>query len=194
METAESDIPGSIPTEEWRAVPGWEGFYSVSNLGRVYSHPRLIFCQYPDGVRRRLNPGKMMKPRPCPLGYTSVILQRGNEAVCSTQKVHRLVAMAFIPNPDNLPQINHKNGKPGDNRVENLEWCTAEENIHHAVRELGMNQGERSGHAKLTASLVTQIRQWAANGLSESQISMLVPVSRAQVGRIVRRERWQHLP
>lgn len=96
--------------EYWKPIPGYED-YEVSNLGRVRS------LKY--GKIRILKPGKTK-------GYLHVILYKN----CTSKwfKVHRLVAMAFIPNPDNLPMINHKDENPGNNAVSNLEWCDASYN------------------------------------------------------------------
>lgn len=89
-------------------------------------------------------------------GYLVVNLQiNGKQKIC---KVHRLVAEAFIPNPLNLPQVNHRNGIKTDNRVENLEWCTRSENMRHAVNTGLQPTGELHSQAKLTDADVRYIR------------------------------------
>lgn len=104
--------------EIWKDIPGYDGMYQVSNLGRVKSYMN----QYGHGIR--FMNGELTKT-----GYIQVSLtKRGKQ---QRFKIHRLVAMAFIPNPDSLPQINHKNETKTDNRVENLEWCTAKYNVNY---------------------------------------------------------------
>lgn len=113
-------------TELWKPVVDYEGLYEVSNLGRIRSLPRK---GTKGGI---LRPGKVRK------GYHQVSLTRGMRG--NPQRVHRIVAQAWIPNPDNKPQVNHKNGIKSDNRVENLEWMTNLENMRHAIAN-GLNPG-----------------------------------------------------
>ena len=105
--------------EEWRPIPGYEGLYEVSNTGRVRSVDRYVKTCYGS---YRLHKGKVLSPGIRPDGYLVVSLQY------RMFRVHRLVAQAFLPNPDNLPQVNHKDENPGNNNVDNLEWCTAKYN------------------------------------------------------------------
>lgn len=96
--------------EQWRSIPGYEGIYQVSSEGRVKN-------AY----------GHVLKPETAKNGYKRVTLFDKKKF-----QVHRLVALAFIPNPDNKEVVNHRNGVKADNRVENLEWVTWSENAKHA--------------------------------------------------------------
>lgn len=105
--------------EIWKDIEGFEGVYQISSFGRLKS-----FKSLPEG---RILSNKNSKG-----GYLSVILNPRQEGQKS-EKIHRLVAKAFIPNPENKPQVNHKNMDKQDNRVENLEWATLNENMKHAA-------------------------------------------------------------
>jgi len=108
--------------ENWKDVIGYEGIYIVSDQGRIKSLKK-------GGDR-------LLKNR-ISLGYNTCILYKNGKS--KTLKVHRLVSQSFIPNPENKPFVNHKNGVRNDNRVENLEWCTPSENVKHAF-DTGLNR------------------------------------------------------
>ena len=108
--------------EEWRDIKGFEGKYQVSNLGNVKS------LNYNKTGEPKLLTGSFDKD-----GYHQVILSKNSQK--NHFKTHRLVAQEFIPNPDNLPMVNHKNEQKNDNRVENLEWCDAKYNINYGSRK-----------------------------------------------------------
>lgn len=116
--------------EIWKDIPGYEGLYQVSNLGKVRSLDRIVAVQ--NGFTR-VSKGKEIKPNKSRSYYT-VCLSRKNKKMCIL--LHRIVAYVFIPNPEGKRTVNHINGDKGDNRVENLEWNTHSENITHAFRVL----------------------------------------------------------
>lgn len=110
-----------LPKRIWKDIPNYEGMYQVSNLGEVkslnYNHTKCA---------------KLLKISIDNYGYGTVTID-GKRV-----KVHRLVAQTFIPNPYNLPQVNHKNENKTDNRVSNLEWCDAKYNCNYGTRNLRM--------------------------------------------------------
>lgn len=112
--------------EEWRTIPGYEGLYEVSNTGRVRSLDRY-------DSRNCFRKGKVLSPVKSNIGYLLVSLCCNGKYKGFT--VHRLVAQAFIPNPDNLPEINHKDEDKTNNSVENLEWCDRKYNNNYGSRK-----------------------------------------------------------
>lgn len=109
--------------EEWKPVVGYEGLYEVSNYGRVKSLERLELCGN-KWFRKRKE--KLLQQ--CAKENDYLIVTLCNSTGHKMFYVHRLVAMAFIPNPNNLPQVNHKDEDKTNNHVDNLEWCTARYN------------------------------------------------------------------
>ena len=111
--------------EYWKPVVGYENLYEVSNLGRIRSFDRWVKSK---NGSIRICRGRILKPYTNKDGYLYVVLCKNNKH--KTYKVHRLVAEAFLPNPDNLPQVNHKDENKQNNNVENLEFCDCKYNIN----------------------------------------------------------------
>ena len=115
--------------EQWVVAPGFEGYYEVSNLGRVRSIDRIVTDKL--GRHKRLLKGAIMTPRKDRDGYLIVHFRYKGKDYPNI-KMHRLVAQAFIPNGDNLPYVNHKDFDRTNNEVSNLEWCTAKQNVNYS--------------------------------------------------------------
>ena len=148
--------------EIWKPIKGYEGFYEVSDLGRVRSLPRMLTD---SKGRRHPVPMKMLKMHDRK-GYDSVTLQdMGRKAIMS---VHRLVAMAFIPNPDNLPAVNHRDENPRNNHVDNLEWCTIQYNTNYG-----------NGIAKQIASMTYKTREVEQLSINGEHIAYFKSLSEA---------------
>ena len=115
--------------EIWKDICGFEGYYEVSNLGRVRSVDREVIDK---GGRHQVKKGIVLKSRYDRQGYEIVSLSINRQY--STKCVHRLVAEAFVPNLYNLPQVNHKDEDKSNNVPDNLEWCTAKYNANYGDR------------------------------------------------------------
>ncbi|MCX6204879.1 MAG: NUMOD4 motif-containing HNH endonuclease [Bacteroidetes bacterium] len=114
--------------EKWLPVKGYEGFYEISDTGKVNGMDRMVVSK--KGLTRKK--GKLIKIRVNNDGYIEVRLSKDSRT--TTTFIHILIAKAFIPNPLNKLEVNHINGIKADNRIENLEWCTHSENMKHAYK------------------------------------------------------------
>ncbi len=149
--------------EEWKDIVGYEGIYQVSNFGRIKSVDHYTYnngrCMRVKGKIRVLSVNKK--------GYCGVVLHRGRSKFVG---VHRLVAQAFIPNPDNLPCVNHKDENPSNNCIDNLEWCTYKYNNEYNGRvekcrgKISNTLKGRKHKKQLTNEQREHIRQGAING------------------------------
>lgn len=131
--------------ENWVDVKGWEGFYQVSNYGNVRSLSRTKTVK--NGGVQEVK-GRVLTPQTDRFGYYRVCFTRDGKSVY--KRVNRIVAQAFIPNPDNLPQVNHKNECKTDNRVENLEWCDAKYNSNYGSRNKKVQEAQSVWVIKLS--------------------------------------------
>ena len=116
--------------EEWRDIEGYENYFQISNYGRVKALQIELNCKIKNNSKR-IKKAKIKVARFDKDGYLKVTLWKEN--VSKSFFVHRLVAKAFIPNPNNLPIVNHKDGIKQNNRPYNLEWCTIQYNTQHAI-------------------------------------------------------------
>jgi NUMOD4 motif/HNH endonuclease len=173
--------------ETWKDIEGYERLYQVSNLGQVRSLNR----KDTNGNRQLLE--KILKPSKTKKGYLRVCLCVNS--VIKTFSVHRLVAIEFIPNSDNKPEINHINGIKHDNSVNNLEWATARENRLHACREglAGSTKGSSHGCSKLCETSVLNIRKQLASGILVAIVAKEFQVSIDTIYNIKARKSWKHV-
>jgi len=126
-------------TEIWKDIPQYKGFYQASNFGNIRSLDR----QSRNGSNTYTRKGRQLTPCIEGSGYLQVLIQIGG-IVRKHMKVHRLVAFAFMPNPENKLTVNHKNGIKTDNKLENLEWATHSENLIHAL-STGLKKPQQLG-------------------------------------------------
>jgi len=134
------NLNNSMSKEAWKDIAGYEGIYEISSLGNV----------------KRTGKNKILKGRITRFGYLRVSLC--NKSYPKDYCIHKLVGSAFIPNPENKPQVNHINGIKTENRLENLEWVTNSENMLHSYRTLnhkrpwlGKFAGEHHSSVKIEA-------------------------------------------
>jgi hypothetical protein len=174
--------------EIWKDIIDFEGFYKINDLGEVYSYDRYVNCVHGS---KRLMRGRKMKPYLGKDGYLYCLL-----TVNKTSKhiaLHRLLAIHFIPNPDNKREVNHIDTNKLNNSLGNLEWATPKENIQHSIK-VGTNTqclpGEKNPAARLTTEQVLIIR--SAEG-SHTSIAKVFGVSRRTIGFIKTKQRWSHV-
>jgi hypothetical protein len=125
-------------------------------------------------------------------GYYMISVSKNNKT--KPYRVHRLLANTYIPNPKNLPEINHKDGNKLNNDIRNLEWCTHAENMSHANKTgLLNNKGSRNGMAKLKEEDIPKIRELLKSGMSQYKIAVQFNISRSAIENIKVRGNWAHI-
>lgn len=166
--------------EVWLPAPGYEGFYEVSNEGRIRS--------------LRWDPPRILKPAPNHFGYPCASLRRADKKA-ATKKLHRLICHAFHgPCPPGM-ETAHLDGDPTNARADNLKWATHTENASHRIAHGTVLAGEKHPRAKLTDAQVVALRaEWAANPRqSQGEIARRLGVSRPTVCLILSGRKWKHL-
>lgn len=196
--------------EEWRPVVSWEGYYEVSNFGRVRSldRPTSWVQRYrqvdgadpndadrPLVTRTTIKKGRVLAPRYSgpEKNRVSVMLWVGKEGL--TKMIHALVLEAFVgPRPSGYVG-NHKDGNPKNNCLANLEWCTHAQNIQHAVdRGLMHTRGEESRGHRWTTAQVIEMRGLQKQGWSGKAIATHFHVRADALRAILARRTWKHIP
>lgn len=170
--------------EIWKKIKGYK-YYEISNLGRVRSYR----------VKNKTLKTPILKNIEIDIwGYQRVTLS--NNSKVKHLKVHRLVALAFIPNHLKKKEINHKNGIKTDNRIENLEWCTRGENMVHLYRveKCPTVKGEQHGQSVLSEKEVRAIfKKYKTSKISHQALADEYRVARPTISAIFQGLNWKHL-
>lgn len=177
--------------EVWKSVAGYEGLYEVSNFGRVRALARTITDK--NGRVSNIKE-RMMKQPLSNTGYHHTALTKNK--VLTTTNVHRLIAEAFIPNPDNKPCVNHIDGDKSNNSITNLEWVTHRENMEHASRRNLFRTGSKHSAAKLNEEKVRFIRtNITTNGgkITYKEMGEMFGVCRHVLQCVAYRRTWKHV-
>lgn len=170
--------------EVWVNLPGFEDYYEISTKGQIKRKSKQR--------KRGFYKEKILPLRKSSYGYYEVVFHIDNKRYKFL--LHRLLAMTFIPNPENKPEVNHKNGIRTDFNLENLEWCTRQENQKHKNEILkSHNKGERHPLAKLKESDIYDIHELYKKGWSMAELSRKYNVLDTTIFKIVKGITWAHL-
>lgn len=172
--------------EEWRPVPGWDGMYEVSSLGRVRSLARVVARS--DG-RTQTFPAKLRKACPVNGGYLAVHLCRNGKP--QSFPIHRLVALAFLGPPPPQMEVCHGDGDRRNNELSSLRWGSHHDNLMDRLAHGTDNRGEKHNMVKLCEEDVLAIRAaHAAGGVTHADLARRHGVSTSLIQLIIARRRW----
>lgn len=178
----------SFEFERWRAIPGWEGLYEASSMGRIRSVDRTIV----RNGRLTLLRGRVLRPSADARGYLRVALSKNG--VHSFRKVHHLVLDAFVgPKPEGLETRHFPDNDRRNNRIGNISWGTSAENADDRRNMGTQHRGSRTGGSKLKEADIPAIRNMHLKGGSLCDIAHLYSVSETTIYNIVRGKTWRHV-
>ena len=177
-----------IEEEIWKELEETGKAYAVSNLGR--------FKRLARKAGNKNLPERVLKLSPYSNGYLQFSGTVNSKRITAIS--HRLVAKYFIPNPNDLPQVNHKNGVKTDNKVSNLEWSSVSDNILHSYHVTKNHiprdmSGTNNTNCKVTEDTVLKVRELNKNGVSNKEIMVRLSLSANTVTKIVTRRTWKHI-
>jgi len=170
--------------EIWKDIEDFEGKYQVSNFGRVKSLKRKISESWKGNKAETI----ILNPLKGDRRYLQVSLWSNGKD--HKRYIHRLVAKAFIPNPENKPQVNHKDGDKCNNAVNNLEWNTRSENVKHAI-STGLNK--ENGKPKLTHGNIISIFRMRNENVPVYKIAKKYNVNPSCIYGVLRRDTYKHV-
>ena len=176
---------------EWREIGGFEGLYKVSNTGDVFSLPKVVKVGGNGGTTMR--GGILLKQTPLKNGGHLRVFLADGSGTKKSLLVHRLVAGAFLPNPQSHPVINHIDQNPTNNTTANLEWCTVAHNNENCTRSVGNQRGNANSQAKLTDEQVLKIRQRYAQTGNASLVAREFGLNPRHCLHIIKRTMWAHI-
>lgn len=191
MERIKNELPqlpdNSILISTIKGYECCEG-YAIDIDANLWSCKAHNFKSYCFESSWRINKTKNNR-----LGYPFVILSCFGKDV--TVRIHRLISLAFIPNPNNFTDVNHINGIKTDNRIDNLEWVTHSYNCQHAIDNNLRNtaRGEKIKHAILTEDNVKQMFEMRKNGAIHKEIAYHFKIDISSVSRILNKKSWKHV-
>lgn len=167
----------------WKDISGFEGFYKISTSGTVMSMPRKYTRHKEPSLLTQVINGH---------GYMQCRFSKPSGG--ETLRIHRLVAEHFLPLVEGKSHVNHKNGNKLDNTIENLEWCTNDENMKHANRLnlITRKRGEQTKCSKLTEQKVKEIRA-AFIGVNKKELAEKYNVHKSTIEDVVNRKFWRHV-
>lgn len=180
--------------EKWLPVVGFEGFYEVSNFGKVRSVDRFT-KKKTDGIGRimpaRQIKGRVIDQRPHKFGYLIVTLSVDGKHY--TRTVHKLVAEAFIGKRNKGDVIRHLDGDPKNNHISNLSYGSQKQNMQDAIKHGTVERGEKRYNAKLSNEDITRMKMDISNGMKSVEVSKKYGVSEIYVCKVINNTRWKNI-